>query len=257
VNLKKLVALIAASSLAACGGYVPPPQPPAPTRPSPMCKVGTDLYGCWVEPTAGKFEYVCAVRNTPGGPVVGTKNVLNPALCPQVVVPAPVTSCPKDLAPDATLSMANKSWGQGWDSTLYVTGDPDLCEKIHGVRVNRCHLEGWPKRLDCELELLGKTVGKPQACPVWEYAKSQTGYFTSCVERAGDPAVTCDHFGTTALRDDPATDVFEGYPTVCSFQRDPAGDPTAGFFMIAHGTGYIRACLPNHTGCADPIFVDW
>ena len=214
---------------------VQPPQPPGPIeiKHEPLCVPPGLVSGCWHQP--------------PGSPWI-----FNP---PAVV---PVTKCPKELAPGAFVTMGNKPYGQGFDSSPLVVNDPDFCYAIHGVRTNRCHLEGWPKRAECELELFGKMVGKAQACPVWEF--SVTGApdsWQSCKER-GSQAVTCDHFGNTQMRDDPQTDAFEGEPKVCGEQRDPAGDPNAGFFMIGHGTGFVRACTPDHKNCSDgPLPVDW
>ena len=160
--------------------------------------------------------------------------------------PPPVGDvCPKPLAPGAYVYMHNKVYGQGKDSKPYVKGDPEFCRLIHGVSVGDCHIEGWPRQLECELQLLGATVGKAQACPVWEYTLDDGTSVHLCVDDQSTPA-SCDHFGNPEFRDDPQTpDVFEGQPAVCGLQRDSQGRPMAGFFTIFHGQAKGRACPPG------------
>jgi hypothetical protein len=113
--------------------------------------------------------------------------------------------------------MNNNNYGQGFDATVRVRGDSQFCFLIHGVNTNDCHLDGWSKRTQCEMELLG-------GCPRWQYSSDN---------------------GNTVFRDDPKTpDVFEGQPKECGNQRDEFG-PNAGFFTIAHGFGLIRSCKPD------------
>ena len=154
------------------------------------------------------------------------------------------TACPKPLAEGAHWYLNNKRYGNGIDSTLRVFGDPEFCRLIHGVSVNDCHLEGWPRRTACELEIMG-------GCPVWQYSKDQRNAM-ACLQ-APHPVASCDHWGDPVDRDDPQTPQFEGRPIECGKQRDASGDPMAGFFVIAHGEPnagtYFRACLPDYTGC--------
>jgi hypothetical protein len=112
---------------------------------------------------------------------------------------------------------------------------------IHGVAVNDCHLEGWSKRSECEMELIS-------GCPIWNYSVDGTKFSGRCLQAPSDPA-SCDHFGDPVTRDDPKTPEFEGNPQECGKQRDSAGDPTAGFFMVGHGDTYFQACKPDGTGC--------
>lgn len=168
---------------------------------------------------------------------------------PEPTVAPPVSACPKPLAPGARVYVAAKPWGQGQDSTIRVAGDPAFCEAIHGVPDTDCHLEGWPTRTACELELAG-------GCPVWQYRVGEL--IRPCLQTANEPALSCDHFGSPPadMRDDPQTPQFEGKPAECGVQRDARGEPKAGFFIIAHGLGSVRACLPDGTNCSGWIAVD-
>lgn len=200
-----------------------------------------------------------AARPTPGGCpegycVVGWTNSVPPRpLCGQCATRAPhppKTSCPKPLAPGAYVYLNDKPYGHGFDSTVRVHGDPEFCRLIHGVVVNDCHLEGWPKRVECEMELL-------HGCPIWQFSVDAGTTVEPCVD---DHAArcSCDHFGSVEYRDDPQTPTtgdtlltlqgFEGQPLECGLQRDAYG-PMAGFFTVAHGAGQVRACKPDRTGC--------
>jgi hypothetical protein len=159
--------------------------------------------------------------------------------------PTPPTACPKPLAPGAYVYLNDKAAGHGFDSTPRVHGDPEFCRLVHGVAVNDCHLEGWSQQVACELELVG-------GCPRWEFTKDKQ-VVAQCRDNH-DAVASCDHFGTQPNQDDPQTPTtgttietlrgFEGRPLECGLQRDSFG-PYAGFFTIAHGEGYVRACAPN------------
>jgi hypothetical protein len=143
------------------------------------------------------------------------------------------------LAPGAYVYLNDKAYGQGFDSTPRVHGDPEFCRLIHGVAVNDCHLEGWPERAECVMELLG-------GCPTWQFSADATEASAITCHDDHSAVASCDHFGNVDFRDDPQTKtVFEGQPLECGLQRDEFG-PMAGFFMILHGNGYVRACLPNN-----------
>lgn len=175
-------------------------------------------------------------------------------------------ACPKPLASGATIRMAVAPYprpdGPHRDSTLYVDGDPDFCFMIHGVRVNACHLEGWPDQEACEMGLLGLSVGMPFSCPVWQY-QDRTGIHACHDDRNPSRSTSCDHFGSTLVRDDPKTPTtgatldtlagFEGYPRECGLQRNVYG-PRAGFFTSPHGTpnvpSEVRVCRPDGEGCS-------
>jgi hypothetical protein len=177
--------------------------------------------------------------------------------CPQ----AP-SACPKELAPGSVIYLNDKPYHNGVDSTVWVRGDPEFCRLIHGVAVSECHLEGWPKKTECERELLG-------GCPVWQYRIVTPGTFswlrnllgirgpaTQCLQQGEE--FSCDHFGSPDARDDPDTLPFEGLPAWCGEQRDPAGHPMAGYFTVAHGRGQVRACKPGYEGatCGPWLSID-
>lgn len=166
-----------------------------------------------------------------------------------------MTACPKPLAPGATVYINDKctplrpngtSDGR-CDSTPRVRGDLVFCQLIHGPDVGAdCHLEGWGKRTECELELMGGH------CPVWEWVSSLHREPQACLE--DDPFATggmsCDHFGSPGRIDDPDTEpAFEGWPPECALLKDEHANPRSGFFTIAHGNGEVRACLPHSPQC--------
>ena len=174
-----------------------------------------------------------------------------PTPTPEPTAP-PVSACPRPLAPGARLYTNAKPWGQGQDSTYRIANDPAFCEAVHGIPgMTDCHLEGWPTRTACELELAG-------GCPTWQFRINGNPQPRPCLQQANDPNLSCDHWGSPPadMRDDPQTPQFEGKPAECGLQRDPRGDPKAGFFIIAHGLGEVRACLPNGTECSPWIGVD-
>lgn len=173
--------------------------------------------------------------------------------------PPPTDVCPKPLASGSRVYLNDKAYGNGFDSTVRVQGDPEFCKLIHGEALNDCHLEGWPQQAACEMQLLGVTVGKAYACPVWQYTVDNGANVYPCSDDQTALA-SCDHFGNPVDRDDPQTPTtgdtletlqgFEGEPKACGLQRDAHG-PIAGFFTIAHGSGKVRACRPDNqeSGC--------
>ena len=197
-----------------------------------------------------------ALRATPGACpvgqcVVGRTNAVPPqVLCGECPTSASRAFCPKPLAPGAYVYLNDKPYGQGFDSTPRVHGDPEFCRLIHGVAIDDCHLEGWPKRTKCEMELM-------HGCPIWQFTVNGGTTVQPCVDNHAATA-SCDHFGSIEYRDDPQTPTtgdtvgtlrgFEGRPLECGLQRNAYG-PMAGFFTVAHGIGNIRACKPNGAGC--------
>jgi len=157
-------------------------------------------------------------------------------------LPANGTYCPKKLDPNTTtVFMEANYWGQGIDSSVRVWGDVEFCQIIHGVETKNCHLEGWKYRVWCEMELLS-------GCPVWQFTVDDGKTWHSCSDNR-QAKISCDHFGSTEYRDDPQTPQFEGRPIECAKQTDEFGYK-AGFFMIPHGAGKVRACKPDETGCS-------
>jgi hypothetical protein len=160
--------------------------------------------------------------------------------------------------------MRNKYYGARFvDSTVWIDGDREFCVAIHGeVATDRCHLEGWSKRLECELELLGLYADTDEACPIWQFKEGRQGAPQVCHDQRSGVPVSCDHFGNTQFRDDPQTPTtgdtletlqgFEGEPKVCGLDRDAYG-PRAGFGMVPHQdpgvVGFVRACRPDGDGC--------
>lgn len=166
--------------------------------------------------------------------------------------PPVVSACPRPLAPGARVYTNAKPWGQGQDATFRIANDPAFCEAIHGIPgMTDCHLEGWPTRAACELELAG-------GCPTWQFRIADAPIVRPCIQEASDPSLSCDHFGSPPadMRDDPQTPACEAKPEACCNQRDPMGHPKAGFFTIAHGLGEVRACKPDGTECSRWIAVD-
>ncbi len=154
--------------------------------------------------------------------------------------PPPADACPKPLAPGASVYLNDKAYGHGFDSTPRVKGDPEFCRLIHGEPLNDCHLEGWPNRAACEMQLMG-------GCPIWQY-RMASGSAQRCLQPA-HPEASCDHWGSAGgAQDDPHTPIYEGVPPDCGTQRVD-GHPAAGFFTVAHGRGEIRACKPDGGGC--------
>ena len=210
----------------------PSPAPAAePTpRPTPdVCPEGLCLVG-WT-------------NSVPPGPICGACRTATPH-------PPTLSHCPKPLVVGAVVYLNDKAYGQGFDSTVRVKGDPEFCQLIHGVWVNDCHLDGWPERVECEMELM-------RGCPIWQFTADGGTTIESCVDDQAAWA-SCDHFGSVEYRDDPQTPTtgdtlatlqgFEGRPLECGLQRDAYG-PMAGFFTVAHGVGHVRACKPDGAGC--------
>jgi hypothetical protein len=76
------------------------------------------------------------------------------------------------------------------------------------VSVNDCHLEGLPRRVECEVELLG-------GCPVWQFSRDKKAV-SQCHDDQGAWA-SCDHYGTQPAQDDPQTN--HGNTIACADSR--------------------------------------
>jgi len=204
-----------ASSMASC---VPDPPPPAPTCVTTPCAPG----------------YHCQEQAT--GPVC----VPDPMPPEQPAMKFPVRF-PKV---GVRVYSNNHKYGNGLDGTPRIgsSGDPELCEALHHVPVPRgdCHFDSDVWRGDSVLRgryemwvLAGARDGQPlPAAPlglVWEYKSGpERG---RCHDDRVSAAVSCDHFGNAATRDDPNTPAFEGLPAELGAQRDAYG-PYAGFFTM-------------------------
>lgn len=196
----------------------------------------------------------CTVAPTPTPPPPTTTTTTVPAPPPTTLPPPPPTTlppptpssaCPKALDPGARVYMRANYYGQGLDSTVRVAGDVAFCEAIHHVPVADCHLEGWPRRAECEMELLG-------GCPIWQWRNPAHPEPQPALQENDDESgQSADHFGSVEFRDDPKTPEFEGRPRQCGDQRDHRGHPMAGFFCVMHGDGEGRACRPDGRECSD------
>lgn len=239
---KKCTALIAAQK-AAC----------ASDPSSTACKaagVAVVAAGCVVDPgpTPQPTPPVATPTPTPTATPQEPTPTPVPTPLPTPTVPPVVSYLPKPLADGAIVYLNNKVHGQGLDSTVRVRGDKEFCYLIHGVYDIDCHLEGWPKRAEAEMELA-------KGCPVWEY--KQGNEIRDCHQVENDETrMSCDHFGSVEYRDDPITPAFEGKPEQCGLQRDKDGNPKAGFWIVAHGKGQVRACLPSGMGCGPWVEVN-
>lgn len=245
---KKCTALIAAQK-AAC----------ATDSAGTACKaagVAVVAAGCVVDPgpTPQPTPPVATPTPTPTATPQEPTPTPVPTPLPTPTVPPVVSYLPKPLAPGAEVYLNNKKHGQGVDSTVRVRGDLKFCQLIHGDGPNvgaDCHLEGWPNRALAEMELA-------DGCPVWQSRTAADPTPRRCSNGdngLGEAGISCDHFGSVEFRDDPQTPEFEGKPVECSKQFDQYG-PMAGFWVVAHGKGWVRACLPNGSGCGPWVEVD-
>jgi hypothetical protein len=193
----------------------PPPPPPTTTLPTP--------------PTT-----------LPPPPTTTTTTTLPPA-------PQPVSALPESCKGAEVYEGANY-WGQGLDSSVRWRGSRECCAGLGHANVSSdCHAEGYPQRLAAELEALGGL------CTIWQYSVDGKAW-ARCEDDPNAP-MSCDHFGSTTVRDDPDTEAYEG-PAECASQRGRFG-PNAGWFQITHGKGFVRACKPDGTGCSAGRAVDY
>ncbi len=229
--------------------YVSPKAPPPPPPPPNDCAI--PAHGPTCTATGGKppcFETTSADANLCSwicehGDRSDPISCDDPRIDPPPPPPPPVSACPKALAPGAVVYLNDKPQGHGFDSTPRVWGDPEFC-RLAGGEGNDCHLEGWPNKVACELELVG-------GCPEWQFSPNPGGAGAIVCHDDQQAAASCDHFGTQPNQDDPKTPTtgdtvdtlkgFEGRPLECGLQRDRFG-PKAGYFTVAHGKGYVRAC---------------
>lgn len=158
---------------------------------------------------------------------------------------------------DAVIYPNNKRYGNGLDATYLVRGDDALCKLLHGPAGHSpCHFDSTVFRNQAQRGRYEAAAAG--GCPRWQYRSGlETG---TCHDDRVDATVSCDHFGTTELRDDPQTAEYEG-PAMCAGQRDSFG-PNAGFFMVPQCSPgkecSVRACMPNNPdNCGPWIQVDW
>jgi hypothetical protein len=211
------------------------------------CQLAKEQYakGCPVVEPTPEPPPTTTTTTTTLPPVVTPPTTLPPVTQPQPPNPSVVCG---PLPAGAVVYLNDKPYGQGVDSTIRIKS-ASYCE-AHGMPGLDCKVrqEGDPYRDLCERYYAG-------GCPVWQYRLAGDSTLRACLQPAAE--FSCDHFGNPEYRDDPNTpDVFEGEPKACGLQRDDAGNPKAGFFVIAHGNGQVRACRPDYDGCGPWVSVN-
>jgi len=176
-----------------------------------VCQAG-EFCNCYHNPTGTEWLLAsCGVGQTCEGTQCVTSQPVCPAQCPEdqhcsdpavgcvpnPPNPPPASACPKALAPGAYVRLNTSPYNPhvNFYATPYVHGDPEFCRLIHGVSVNDCHLEGWPKQSACEVELVGQAVEKDGACPIWQFSTDGGGHVEACVDDSG-AAASCDDIGS-------------------------------------------------------------
>lgn len=221
--------------------------------------------GCTVQPTPTPTPTPTPEPTPPPTPptipackdtVCGTgKHCVEGVGCVADPTPPPVD--PGEKPYTGTYVVNSKRYGNGVDSTLTVQGDCEYCASVGLGEYNgqiRCgcplYPDGHNKRLPKELATMG-------GCPTWQFRTVQYPEWQACLQV--DPyetgGMSCDHFGDPVNRDDPNTEPFEGAPVICALQRDRWGHPKAGFFIIAHGDGWVRACDAEGEHCGNATRV--
>lgn len=227
----------------------PPGDKPAGFTHEPVCHSTPGLVtGCWHQPPGSDWQYIPPAPQPPAStpPIGATFPVRFPLQSARIYM---------NTAPYASPGT--------FYGTLLVEGDDALCKLLHGdAGHSPCHLDArvWGGSRPMQVAYEGYVYGgardglplpKP-LCPVWQFRSG--GVIEQCHDNH-DALASCDHFGTTDMRDDPQTPgVFEGEPKFCALQSDTFG-PYAGFFAIAHGAAEVRACPPLDT--AGPNCGPW
>jgi hypothetical protein len=218
---------------------------------------------CMAEPTSNacatlsqQYEAKCKATPAPS-PTAQPTPLPSPSPSPSATPTTPTTTTTTTLpavsalpesCKSAEVYMGDNYYGQGLDSSVRWRGSEQCCRDLGHQNTSRdCHAEGYPQRLAAELEALG-------GCPIWQGSVDGKNWFR-LEDNQGAP-LSGDHFGNTVDRDDPQTPEFEGEPKVCGKQRGQYG-PNAGFFVIAHGKGFVRACKPDGTGCGAARAIDY
>ena len=256
-------------------GCVVPESEPTPTPTTCPCGeyIGTDgqpicnqcppvpVNRCADHPDLCVEGSVCV--DTPMGPV-----------CEPVPEPPPTAPVFPVRFPKAGVRVYanNHRYGNGLDGTPRVHGDPELGMILHHVATSDYHFDSDVWHGDSvlrglyEMHVLGgaRDGGLPVVPlgPVWQYKSgSERG---RCHDDRESAAVSCDHFGNAATRDDPQTLAFEGLPAELGAQRDAFG-PYAGFFTMPNCTRgrecSVRSCPPlaegDDSACGPWTLVDW
>ncbi len=277
VVLMVLLALVSGPGCALIGGVVDD------LRHQPICEPGGQACWLYCDPAgmskpcsgrdSGQWIWISPYLEPPSTEPTALPTELPPSTTTSTLAPtlSPTpagSACPMELPEGAEIRLVTGVYATGADgtprslhATVRVRGSLEYCAALgHQAASNDCHLEGYPRRVECEMELL-------RGCPVWQY-QDESGGVGPCVDDQAAP-LSCDHFGSPDEdgRDDPKTPTtgdtletllgFEGRPLVCGLQRDAHG-PEAGFFAVPHGRGLVRACPPAgpSAACGSWIAVD-
>ena len=160
---------------------------------------------------------------------------------PPVVTPPPppvVSQCPMEIPAEGRW-INIKPYGQGYDSTPRVKNQA-YCERMTGIGgVPDCKANPEGSGNDaCDTAFLGAP------CPIWEQSLDGKNW-GRCLPTPAD--ISCDHFEHWNERQ----------PYTGNCQKNLEGSPVAGFFMIAHGKGFVRACNSDSTICSQSKAVDF
>jgi len=221
----------------------------------PICTPPTLVTNCWHQPPGMPWQWIPAPVIPPTPPTPTPEPPAPPT------PPTPVPGDVPDQPAGTSLKMNNREYGGALDSSLKVEGPnaQAYCASMgwtDGRQSCAVAQDQDPRRLALELKWMGKIIGKAQACPVWQFTLDKANIIPCHDDH--DALASCDHFGSTTGMDDPNTPGFEGTPTVCGEQRWN-DKPDAGFYMRPHSgkVGFVRACLPDYTGCGPWIASRW
>ncbi len=210
------------------------PEPELP--PVDVCHVDVDrACGCWHRPPGEPWQAAPACP-TPPLPTPHTPHTPLPESCPASPIDGRKYINTRCITSDPGATGCAKL-----DSTPRVDGE--FCGRATGdptIRSCKANPEGSGFR-GCDTEFLGAP------CPIWQRANSPTGPWERCLEHDGDVIrIACDHFDQW--------DESRPYTGRCQLNVDE--NPIAGFYVVAHGLGFLRACTADASVCSDPVKVD-
>jgi hypothetical protein len=248
---KTILVLITAVLLASCGGassrcralelaYMAACQSESPACTS--AKLALTEAGCVVPGPQPTVEPTVPPTDPP--PVTTTTTTTVPIPPP---TPPPLTGCPASPVPldkrYIQTKVVRRDEGTGLPGTIDSTPrvrDHDYCARATGdasIFDCKANPEGSGYSL-CDTEFLGGW-----ACPIWQYSVNG-GSWARCDPSEGE--ITCDHFDGWN----------EQQPYTGPCERNSQGSPIAGFVMVAHGQGYVRACTRDGVVCSPGQAVD-
>lgn len=232
-------AFVALAFLTGCAGVpVPPPvQPPKPPGPveikhEPVCVPPGLVTGCWHQP--------------PGSPWI----FIPPSSAPG---PVPVSQCPATCPPTAR-TMNARCVQMNADGKC-ITDSTPRCGDIGDGKAYCAAVTGNPGIVSCKANPEGSglnacdTAFIGAACPIWEYSINGGATWKRCLPDGlgANSEFSCDHF-------DGWTDSsFQNYAGKCQHVETGMKAPIAGFEMVPHGRGWVRACSADSSVCSQPI----